>query len=144
MIKKQQFFFNMTAQQYREMMGGPRQPVQKESKYHAQKTEVDGIKFDSKWEAERYSQLSAMQRAGQIKDLQRQVKFVLQDGYVNNKGEKIRPICYLADFQYTDNEGRQIVEDTKSPATKTDVFKIKKKLFEAKFKDYIFIEKYKK
>jgi hypothetical protein len=85
-----------------------------------------------------------MQRAGQIKDLQRQVKFVLQDGYVNNKGEKIRPICYIADFQYRDNEGRKIVEDTKSPATKTDVFKIKKKLFEAKFKDYIFVEKYKK
>ena len=144
MIKKQQFFFNMTAQQYREMMDRPRQPVQKENKYHAQKTEVDGIKFDSKWEAERYNQLSAMQRAGQIKDLQRQVKFVLLDGYTNNKGEKIRPICYMADFQYIDNEGRKIVEDTKSPATKTDVFKIKKKLFEAKFKDYIFVEKYKK
>ena len=144
MIKKRQFFYSMTAEEYRQMFLGERKPVQKQSKYHAQKTEVDGIKFDSKWEAERYNQLSAMQRAGQIKDLQRQVKFVLQDGYVNNKGEKIRPICYIADFQYIDNEGRKIVEDTKSPATKTDVFKIKKKLFEAKFKDYIFIEKYKK
>lgn len=144
MIKKQQFFYTMSAKDYREMMGCPRQPAQKESKYHAQKTEVNGIKFDSKWEAERYNQLSAMQQAGQIKDLQRQVKFVLQDGYVNNKGEKIRPICYFADFQYTDNEGRQIVEDTKSPATKTEVFKIKKKLFEARFPEYIFIEKYKK
>lgn len=143
MIKKRQFFYTMTAEEYRKMVGLTK-PATNNNKYHAQKTEVDGIKFDSKWEAERYNQLSAMQRAGQIKDLQRQVKFILQDGYVNNKGEKIRPICYMADFQYIDNEGRKIVEDTKSPATKTDVFKIKKKLFEAKFKDYIFVEKYKK
>lgn len=143
MIKKRQFFYSMTAEEYRKMVGLTK-PATNNNKYHAKKTEVDGIVFDSKWEAERYNQLSAMQRAGQIKDLQRQVKFILQDGYVNNKGEKIRPICYMADFQYIDNEGRKIVEDTKSPATKTDVFKIKKKLFEAKFKDYIFIEKYKK
>ena len=144
MIKKQQFFCNMTAQQYRELMGISKPTVQKENKYHAQKTEVNGVVFDSKWEAERFKELSAMEKAGQITNLQRQVKFILLDGYVNNKGEKIRPICYLADFQYTDCSGQKIVEDTKSPATKTDVFKIKKKLFEAKFKDYIFIEKYKK
>lgn len=143
MIKKQQFFYTMSAKDYQAMING-KTPAAKENKYHAQKTEIDGIKFDSKWEAERYNQLSAMQQAGLIKDLQRQVKFVLQDGYTNNKGEKIRPICYMADFQYTDNEGKLIVEDTKSPATKTEVFKIKKKLFEARFPEYIFIEKYKK
>lgn len=126
-------FVSMTAKQFREIAAG-----KKENKYHAQKTAVNGVEYDSKWEAERAYQLFAMQRAGQIKNLQRQVKFVLQDGYVNNKGEKIRPICYLADFQYTDNEGRQIVEDTKG--VRTEVFKIKKKLFEAKFKDYIFVE----
>lgn len=145
MVKRQNFFVNMTAQQYREMMGISKPiAVQKENKYHAQKTEVNGIKFDSKWEAKRFNELSAMEKAGQITNLQRQVKFILLDGYINNKGEKIRPICYFADFQYTDDSGQKIVEDTKSPATKTDVFKIKKKLFEAKFKDYIFIEKYKK
>lgn len=130
-------FLSASAKQFRAM-------AKPKSKYHAQKTVANGVKFDSKWEAERYNQLFAMQRAGQIKDLRRQVKFVLQDGYVNNKGEKIRPICYLADFQYTDNEGRQIVEDAKSPATKTEVFKIKKKLFEAKFPECVFVEKYKK
>jgi hypothetical protein len=143
-MTRQNFFQIMTAEEYRQTFLGEHKPIEKGNKYHAQKTEVDGIVFDSKWEAERYNQLSAMQRAGQIKDLQRQVKFVLLDGYTNNKGEIIRPICYMADFQYIDNEGRKIVEDTKSPATKTDVFKIKKKLFESKFKDYIFIEKYKK
>lgn len=116
----------------------------KKNKFHAQKVDVDGIKFDSKWEAERYNQLQIMQRTGQIKDLQRQVKFILLDGYINNKGEKIKPIYYIADFQYTDSTGQKIVEDTKSPATKTDVFKIKKKLFEVKYKDYVFVEKYKK
>ena len=147
-VKKKDFFVNMTAKAYREAVGldVPRRPPEpiKHNKYGAIKTEVDGRKFDSKWEAERYNQLFTLQQAGQIKNLQRQVRFVLQDGYVNNKGEKIRPICYFADFQYTDSEGRRIVEDTKSPATKTEVFKIKKKLFEARFPEYLFIEKYKK
>lgn len=130
----------MNAFQYRQLIA----KQQKSSKYHAKKVNVDGTTFDSKWEAERFAQLCTMQRLGQIKNLQRQVKFVLQEGFINNKGEKIRPICYFADFQYTDKNGNNIVEDTKSPATKTEVFKLKKKLFEARFTEYIFIEKYKK
>lgn len=130
-------FITATAKSFRDM-------VKKENKYHAKKTTVNGITFDSKWEAERYNQLSAMEQSGQIKNLQRQVRFVLQDGYINNKGKKIKPIYYFADFQYTDKDGNKIVEDTKSPATKTDVYKLKKKLFEAKFTDYIFVEMDKK
>ena len=85
--------------------------------------------------------LDWMVRAGIIRDLERQKAFVLQDGYVNNWGEKIRPIQYVADFVYFDNEnGRWTVEDVKSPATRTDVYRIKKKLFEAKYPEYWFIE----
>ena len=70
----------------------------KKNKFRAQKVDVDGIKFDSKWEAERYNQLQIMQRTGQIKDLQRQVKFILLDGYINNKGEKIG--TFFKTFKY--------------------------------------------
>ena len=51
MVNKRQFFFNMTAQEYREMMGVSKPAPQKESKYHNHKVEVDGIKFDSKKES---------------------------------------------------------------------------------------------
>lgn len=95
------------------------------SKYRNIKTMTDdGIVHDSKKEAQRWTELSVMQRAGYIKDLQRQVKFELipkQDGE--------RACYYIADFVYKDSVlGRTIVEDVKSKATKTDVYKIKRKL----------------
>lgn len=114
------------------------------NKFRAIKTEYKGIVYDSKWESERAYQLDMLERAKQIKDLQRQVRFILQEDYVNNKGEKIRPISYIADFVYTDKKGQKYVEDTKSPATRTAEYLIKKKIFEYKYPDYIFIESYKK
>ena len=112
------------------------------SKYHAKKTEYKGVVYDSKWEAEKAYELDMLQRAGKIKNLQRQVRFILQDGFVNNKGEKIRPISYIADFVY-EKDDKKIVMDTKSPATRTAEYRIKKKLFEYRYKDYIFLECFK-
>lgn len=110
-------------------------------KYHAIKTEYKGVIYDSKFEAHKAFQLDMLQRAGLIKDVQRQVKFTLQDGFVNNKGEKIRPITYIADFVYIDvKTGEKIVLDTKSPATRTQVYMLKKKMFEYRYPDYIFKE----
>lgn len=83
------------------------------SKYKAKKTEVDGIKFDSQKEANRYLDLLVLQRAGLIQDLHRQVKFELQPSY-KKKGKTIRAIYYIADFAYYDTfKGQKIVEDTK-------------------------------
>ena len=107
----------------------------KENKYHNQETVVDGIKFDSKLEATRYCQLKILQRAGEIKNLQRQVPYVLIPGYVKN-GKTIRPIKYLADFTYFDcKKNKLVIEDVKSTATRTDEYKLKKKLFEWRFPD---------
>lgn len=114
------------------------------NKYGAKKTEYKGIVYDSKWEAERAYQLDMLQRAGKIKDLEHQKRFILQEGYINNKGQKIRPVSYIADFIYTAvKSGAKYVEDTKSPATKTEAYRLKKKLFEYKYPEYIFIETYK-
>lgn len=147
MIKRQQFFFNMTAkdyqamingQAYKEMMDRPRQPVQKESKYHNKKIEMDGITFDSKKEYSRWLHLKALETMGLISDLQRQVPFELQPKFTNNKGQHIRAINYVADFTYTKN-GKKIVEDVKGgAATQTDVFKLKMKMFEYKYPEYEF------
>lgn len=101
------------------------------SKYHAVKTEVDGHKFDSKFEAEHYAALKLMERAGIISDLKLQPRFLLQEGFVY-QGHKERKIEYVADFQYTRN-GEVVVEDTKSKATRTQAYKIKRKLFLYKY-----------
>ncbi|HCC04015.1 MAG TPA: hypothetical protein DEP51_04065 [Clostridiales bacterium] len=101
------------------------------SKYKAKKTEVDGIKFDSQKEANRYLDLLVLQRAGLIQDLHRQVKFELQPSYKKN-GKTIRPIYYVADFVYYDTfKGQKIVEDTKG--YRTEIYKLKKKLFEIRY-----------
>lgn len=107
-------------------------------KYHNIKTFSNGIKYDSKKEARRGDELRLMEKAGLISDLERQKRFVLQEGFTNNKGEKIRPITYIADFYY--KEKNWIAEDVKSSATKTEVYKIKKKLFEFKYPEITFRE----
>lgn len=97
------------------------------SKYHAQKTEVDGITFPSKHEARRYIELKYMERAGLISGLQLQRRFTLLGAQKDETGKVIeRPLTYVADFVYKDQSGRTIVEDAKG--FRTDVFRIKKKL----------------
>lgn len=103
-----------------------RYPIRK-NKFNAKKTEYMGIKFDSKWEAERYGQLVAMERAGIIRNLERQVRY-----NISVNGEKI---CqYVADFVYEDlgfdnDKCEKIVEDAKG--VETPEFKLKKKLMKA-------------
>lgn len=105
------------------------------SKYNNKKTIVDNIKFDSKAEAMRYKQLKILQQGNFITDLKLQPKFELQAKYTNNKGEHVRAITYKADFTYF-QDGKCVVEDVKGVETKE--FKIKKKLFENKYRDIDF------
>ena len=101
--------------------------LKKENKYHAVKTEVDGIKFDSRAEATRYCELKLMQKAKKIKSLKLQPKYILQEAFACN-GKKIRAITYTADFSYFEcSTEKSVVEDVKG--LETEVFKIKKKLF---------------
>ena len=107
-----------------EMMALARQAL---SKYHAHKTTVDGITFDSKREAKRYSELKLLERSGAISDLRRQVKYELIPSF-DVDGKHYRPTSYVADFVYIDAEtGKEIVEDVKG--MRTDVYRIKAKLF---------------
>ena len=107
------------------------------SKYHAHKVTVDGITFDSKKEARRWSELKLMASAGIITDLRRQVTFTLippQDIRDRKTGKHLRTeraIKYRADFMYTDcSDVRTIVEDVKGykGGQAYTIFKIKKKL----------------
>ena len=107
-------------------------------KYNAKKTIVDGHAFPSMLEATRYKQLRALEDAGEITDLRLQPEFQVFKGYVNPRtGEKIKSIHYVADFQYVDRDGHQvIVEDTKGK--ETDVFRMKWKLVQSEYPEFVF------
>lgn len=111
--------------------------AQPKNKFHAQKTTVNGVVYDSKKEAKRAVELQYLEKIGQIQDLRQQVEFVLQDSFVNNEGKKIRAIVYVGDFCYT-QDGVKIIEDTKGFRTKE--YSIKKKLLMYKYPEYKFIE----
>lgn len=112
----------------------------KRSKFNNKITYVDGIKFDSKAEADRYCELKLMERAGLIKIIKLQPVFELQAAYIDKAGHKHRAINYIADFMYLDLENREvIVEDVKGgKATATQAFKNKMKMFIEKYPEYKF------
>lgn len=104
------------------------------SKYNSRKTVIDGITFDSKKEAKRYVELKNKQDEGEITDLRLQVPFELVPSFtieIDGKKRKRRNIRYIADFVYYE-DGQKIIEDVKG--RKTDIYKLKKKLFEYKYK----------
>lgn len=94
------------------------------SKYHAKKTVVDGIEFDSAKEAKRFTKLREMQEAGRIQGLRLQVPYEILPSFECD-GVKYRGMKYVADFVYY-RDGKQIVEDCKG--VKTAEYKLKKKL----------------
>lgn len=81
---------------------------------------LDGMRFDSAKEAQRWCELRLLERAGQIKGLRRQVPFVLIPKSIHGKAIK-----YIADFVYIE-DGQEIIEDTKG--MQTAVYKLKKRL----------------
>ena len=99
------------------------------SKYHAKKTVVDGITFDSKREAYRYLVLKGMEEDGTIGDLRRQVRYELVPAF-DVDGRHYRPVFYVADFVYVE-DGKEVVEDVKG--MKTDVYRLKSKLFARRY-----------
>ena len=91
------------------------------NKYRNRKTEIDGIVFDSKREAQRYAELQILQRAGKIRDLSMQVEFELipkQDGE--------RACKYKADFvSDMADPAKMVVEDGKGKRTREYIIKRK-------------------
>ena len=113
------------------------------SKYNNKKVFLpDGTVFDSEKEYARWCELRLLEKAGVIKNLQRQVPFVLiptqyeevvrfskkTGKQLKSKTKTAEQAClYYADFTYLENENL-VVEDVKSEATRTELYKIKRKL----------------
>ena len=100
------------------------------NKYGNKKVTVDGIRFDSIHEARVYLQLKTLQHGNVISDLHLQVPFELQPSYKIN-GKTVRAIKYIADFVFINEKGEKEVWDAKG--VQTDVYKLKKKMFEYKY-----------
>lgn len=99
------------------------------SKYHAKRTTVDGITFDSRREADRYLVLKGMEEDGLIEGLRRQVRYELIPAF-DVDGRHYRPVFYVADFVYVE-DGKEVVEDVKG--MRTDVYRLKSKLFARRY-----------
>lgn len=115
------------------------------AKYGNKKAVIDGITFDSKKEAQRYTELKLLEKAGKITSLCRQIEFELIPAqremtdqiYTKgpNKGRfklgKLleRKCSYIADFVYWDGF-EMVVEDTKGMRTKEYIIKRKLMLYE--------------
>lgn len=111
------------------------------NKYYSRKVTIDGIEFDSQKEARRFCELRLLERAGQIQNLQRQVKFILipaqyEPDTIGKRGGKKRgklierECAYVADFVYFPNGEKMVVEDTKGFRTKDYIIKRKLMLYQ--------------
>jgi len=92
----------------------------KPTKYNNQITYVDGIRFASIAEAERYKALKLLKAAGEVKGFDLQPSFII--------GPDMR---YIADFIVCGKDGKVWVEDVKG--VETAVFKVKRKLWEERY-----------
>jgi hypothetical protein len=104
---------------------------QRGNKFGAVKAKVGDLTFDSQREARRWQQLQLELRAGEVRELLRQVPFAITA--TTPRGDTVTVAKYIADFTYErkqpDGSWRSIVEDAKG--VRTDVFNLKKKLVEA-------------
>lgn len=121
----------------------------KGERYNHTKVEVNGLKFDSKKEYQRYLVLKEAEDRGAISDLRTQVKFELIPAVVEEYIEHLKTkdkvktrtlqlaITWTADFVYL-KDGEEVVEDVKpSKALLSDRFVIKEKLFFWKYRKRI-------
>lgn len=111
------------------------------NKYRNKITFVDGIRFDSKKEANVYQQLKILEKEHCITELTRQNKytFLINDEpvrYITDKlnkdgtPKKGRPLTYVDDFKFFDfKTNSYIVVDVKG--IQTDAFKIKRALMKS-------------
>lgn len=100
------------------------------NKYHARKVKMLGMTFDSKREAEQYLYLKHQQDIGVISNLQMQVQFEILPKLIGYKEVKLKTktkmkeivleqaVHYTADFVYNANDGKTVILEVKSAATK--------------------------
>ncbi len=112
------------------------------NKYFNKPVFVDGVRFDSKKEYQRYLYLTDQEKRGKIANLSRQIKYILipkqtelVEVQLKTKTKLVEkhleyPITYTADFVY-EVDGKVVVEDVKASkklAALDNVYPLKRKL----------------
>jgi hypothetical protein len=108
-------------------------------KYHNKKIKTEDGTFDSKYEYEEWCRLKLLERSGAIRNLMRQVPYVLIPTIRTTAGT-LKQITYYADFVYEENDVNVIYE---VKGFKTKEYLIKKRLLIQQYvidKGYVFIE----
>lgn len=102
--------------------------IGRKSKYGNKPQKIGGEKYRSKREAKRHRDLLALQRAGLVAGLNREVAYVLAPSVrYSDKARATPALRYVADFVYTDTRtGRLIVEDCKG--CRTQAYRVKRHL----------------
>lgn len=116
----------MTGKEYLKLKNS----TKRRGKYNNRKVELDGHVFDSQMEADYYAQLKLRKKAGEILFYRLQPEYLLQPEFEKD-GKKHRAIWYIADFEIHHNDGSIEVVDVKG--VKTQVFRIKEKMFHKKY-----------
>ncbi|MFZ2982000.1 MAG: DUF1064 domain-containing protein [Sphingobium sp.] len=104
--------------------GGNVKAARGRSKYKNAITVVDGITFHSRAEARRWSALRLMERAGEIRDIEMQVEYLLIPSQKKPGGGTERAIKYVCDFEYV-RDGKRVIEDVKGMRTPDYIIKRK-------------------
>lgn len=117
-------------------------------KYNAKRTIIDGFNFASRKEACYYIYLLIEQKNGRIESFKLQPKFILLPAFkkinpVTGREKSFQALSYVADFEIVHNNGYLEIVDVKGVLT--EVFEMKRKIFEAKFPElYLTVIKQKK
>ncbi len=99
------------------------------NKFNAIKTMIGELRFDSKKEAQCWTFLMARLRAGEIENLERQVKYTL---FAFSEAGAVKVCTYIADFRYRDKKtGATVVSDAKG--VKTALFNLKAKMMKVNY-----------
>jgi hypothetical protein len=115
------------------------------SRFKSKYKNVKTAGYDSKKESKRGKEIALLLKAGVIKEIEEQKVFVLQEKF-KARGVKpphkigtVRAIKYYADFYYYDCQKQEyVVEDAKG--YRTEVYKVKSKMFRLKYPNLLFIE----
>jgi hypothetical protein len=108
----------VTVAEYRQML----EQEEKRSKYGNKKTTVDGITYDSKLEANYGQELMLLEPSGFVRNIRRQVEYILRQGFITESLKKVSSVRYFADFVYeekTKDGWKEVVVDCKGYLTAT-------------------------
>ncbi len=101
----------MSAADFREAVSASSGKTKKRAgKFNNKKVTTDEGVFDSTTEYKRFLDLRLLERAGEISDLRRQVRYSLDIGGIHIS-------AYIADFVYI-QDGKEVVEDSKGFRTR--------------------------